>query len=208
MLRVRQPRQSEQFFCIYGDGGRSYRPKAKTLAPSPFDIDEGAWTALQEKTMSLKPQVGGYFDYGGTFSALKNGEMLAMVGIGDWITGVLEKDGAKVASVIPEEGGIQWTESYSIGKGTTKQEIINKFITYMLGPKGQVKSIQMAAYPGLSPTKSGWKAIQEANPDEAKRSKPRRHHRAGAGLLPSGDGSGRAGDPQPCRCHRSQFPDG
>jgi spermidine/putrescine transport system substrate-binding protein len=139
-------------------------------APTPFDIDEAAWTALQEKTLSLKPQVGGYFDYGGTFSSLKNGEMLAMVGIGDWITGVLEKDGAKVASVIPEEGGVQWTESYSIGKGTTKQEIINKFITYMLGPQGQVKSIQMAAYPGLSPTKSGWKAIQEANPAEAKRS--------------------------------------
>jgi spermidine/putrescine transport system substrate-binding protein len=139
-------------------------------APSPFDIDAAAWGAVQEKTMSLKPQVGGYFDYGGTFSSLKNGEMLAMVGIGDWITGVLQKDGANVASVIPDEGGIQWTESYSIGKGTTKQEIINSFITYMLGPQGQVKSIQMAAYPGLSPTKSGWTAIQAANPDEAKRS--------------------------------------
>jgi spermidine/putrescine transport system substrate-binding protein len=136
----------------------------------PFDIDEAAWAAVQEKTLSLKPQVGGYFDYGGTFSALKNGEMLAMVGIGDWITGVLEKDGAKVASVIPEEGGIQWTESYSIGIGTTKHEIINKFITYMLGAEGQVKSIQMAAYPGLSPTKSGWTAIQAANPAEATRS--------------------------------------
>ncbi len=139
-------------------------------SPTPFDIDEAAWAAVQEKTLSLKPQVGGYFDYGGTFSSLKNGEMLAMVGIGDWITGVLRKDGAKVDSVIPEEGGIQWTESYSIGKGTTKTEIINKFINYMLGPQGQVKSIQMAAYPGLSPTKSGWTAIQEANPDEAKRS--------------------------------------
>jgi spermidine/putrescine transport system substrate-binding protein len=136
----------------------------------PFDIDEAAWAAVQEKTLSLKPQVGGYFDYGGTFSSLKNGEMLAMVGIGDWITGVLEKDGAKVASVIPEEGGIQWTESYSIGVGTSKHEVINKFINYMLGPEGQVKSIQMAAYPGLSPTKSGWAAIQAANPDEAKRS--------------------------------------
>jgi spermidine/putrescine transport system substrate-binding protein len=139
-------------------------------SPSPWDIDEAAWQAVREKTLSLKPQVGGYFDYGGTFSSLKNGEMLAMVGIGDWITGVLAKDGAKVDSVIPEEGGIQWTESYSIGVGSTKHEIIKKFITYMLGPKGQVKSIQMAAYPGLSPTRSGWKAIQEANPDEAKRS--------------------------------------
>ncbi|MXX90523.1 MAG: extracellular solute-binding protein, partial [Boseongicola sp. SB0665_bin_10] len=57
--------------------------------PSPFDIDENAWKAVQERTLSLKPQVGGYFDYGGTFSSLKNGEMLAMCGIGDWITGVL-----------------------------------------------------------------------------------------------------------------------
>jgi spermidine/putrescine transport system substrate-binding protein len=140
------------------------------IDPSPFDISEEAWDAVQERTLSLKPQVGGYFDYGGTFASLKNGEMLAMAGIGDWITGVLQKDGAPVASVIPEEGGIQWTESYSIGKGTDKHEIINKFIQYMLSPEGQVKSIQMAAYPGLSPTKSGWKAIQDANPAEAERS--------------------------------------
>ena len=138
--------------------------------PSPFDIDGNAWQAVQERTLSLKPQVGGYFDYGGTFSSLKNGEMLAMCGIGDWITGVLQKDGAPVASVIPEEGGIQWTESYSIGKGSTKQEISNKFIQYMLSPGGQLRSIQMVAYPGLSPTKSGWKAIQDANPAEADRS--------------------------------------
>lgn len=138
--------------------------------PSPFDIDGAAWDALQEKTLSLKPQVGGYFDYGGTFSSLKNGEMLAMCGIGDWITGVLQKDGAPVASVIPEEGGVQWTESYSMGKGSSKHEIVNKFIQYMLSPRGQVKSIEMAAYPGLSPTKSGWAAIQEANPAEAERS--------------------------------------
>ena len=138
--------------------------------PSPFDIDGAAWEAVQEKTLSLKPQVGGYFDYGGTFSSLKTGEMHAVCGIGDWITGVLQKDGAPVDSVIPEEGGIQWTESYSVGIGTEKGEIAKKFIQYMLSPAGQVRSIQMAAYPGLSPTKSGWAAIQEANPDEAKRS--------------------------------------
>ena len=44
----------------------------------------------------------------------KNGEMLAMCGIGDWVTGILERDGAPVTSVVPKEGGIQWTESYSI----------------------------------------------------------------------------------------------
>lgn len=138
-------------------------------APAAFDIYEDVWDAVMENTLSLKPQVGGYFDYGGTLASLKNGEMLAMPGIGDWITGVLQKDGAPVASVIPEDG-IQWTKSYSIGKGTTKHEIINKFIQYMLSPRGQVRSIQMVAYRGLSPTRSGWAAIQEANPAEADRS--------------------------------------
>ncbi len=137
--------------------------------PSPFDIDGGAWGGVQETTMSLRPQVGGFFDYGGTFSSLKNGEMLAMCGIGDWITGVLEKDGAPVASVVPKEGGIQWTESYCIGKGSQHAEIVNKFIQYMLTPAGQVRSAQMAAYPGFCVTNSGVEALRATNMAEAER---------------------------------------
>lgn len=134
-----------------------------------WDLDDGAWDKLRDTTMSLRPRVGGYFDYGGTFNALKNGEMLAMCGIGDWITGVLEKDGAPVASVVPKEGGIQWTESYSIGKGSEHAEISKTFIQYMLSPRGQVRSAQMAAYPGFCVTKGGQKALREANRAEAER---------------------------------------
>ncbi len=132
-----------------------------------WDLDDDKWEAVQETTMSLRPQVGGFFDYGGTFNSLKNGEMQAMVGIGDWITGVLEKDGAPVASVVPKEGGIQWTESYSIGKDSEKADIVKKFIQYMLSPEGQVKSAQMAAYPGFAITKAGREALIDDNPREA-----------------------------------------
>ena len=135
-----------------------------------WDLDDDQWQAVQDTTMSLRRQVGGYFDYGGTFNGLKNGEMLAMCGIGDWITGVLERDGAPVASAIPKEGGIQWTESYSIGIGSDKADICKTFIQYMLSPEGQVKSAQMAAYPGFCITKAGRAALQEADPAEAKRS--------------------------------------
>ncbi len=135
-----------------------------------WDLDDAAWQAVQDTTMSLRPQVGGYFDYGGTFNGLKNGEMLAMCGIGDWITGVLERDGATVASAIPKEGGIQWTESYSIGIGSQKADICKSFIQYMLSPAGQVKSAQMAAYPGFCVTKAGRAALNEADPAESKRS--------------------------------------
>jgi spermidine/putrescine transport system substrate-binding protein len=135
----------------------------------PFDIDAGAWDKVKETAKTLRPQVGGFFDYGGTFNGLKNGEMLVMAGIGDWITGVLERDGAKVASVVPKEGGIQFTESWSIGKGTKNAEIGKKFIQYMMSPEGQVHSARMLAYPGFAVTKAGRKMLNEKDPKEAQR---------------------------------------
>ena len=137
--------------------------------PSPFDISGDAWGKVKEKTLSLKPQVKGFFDYGGTFASLKNGEIWACVGIGDWVTGVLEKDGAAVGSVVPKEGGIQWTESYSIVSTSTKKDMAKKYIQYTLTPAGQVRSANMKAYPGFCVTKSGQKALQDKSPDEAKR---------------------------------------
>ena len=136
---------------------------------SPYDIDEGAWEKLQEKMKTLRPQIGGFFDYGGTFSSLQNGQMLAMAGIGDWITGTLERNGAKVKSVIPEEGGLQFTESFSIGKGSQKADLARKWIQYITSPKGQVKSANMAAYPCLIPNRKGWELLATETPEEARR---------------------------------------
>ncbi|APG87362.1 ABC transporter substrate-binding protein (plasmid) [Sinorhizobium americanum CCGM7] len=136
---------------------------------SPYDLDETAWGKLQEKVTTLRPQIGGFFDYGGTFSSLQNGQMLAMAGIGDWITGTLEKNGAKVRSVISEEGGLQWTESFSIGKGSTKADLAKKWIQYITSAQGQVKSANMTAYPALIPNKKGWELLAKETPEEAKR---------------------------------------
>jgi len=134
-----------------------------------FDLSDDQWQAVQDTTMSLRSQVGGFFDYGGTFNGLKNGEMQAMVGIGDWITGALERDGAPVGSVIPREGGIQWTESYSIGVETEKADLCKKYIQYTMSPAGQVKSAQMLAYPGFCVTKAGRALLNEVDMVEAQR---------------------------------------
>lgn len=137
---------------------------------SPFDIDETAWKGVQTRTMSLKPQVGGYFDFGGTFAGLKNGEMLAMCGIGDWVTGILERDGAPVTSVIPEEGGIQWTESYSVVGTSEKKDMALKYLAYTMSPEGQVKTAQMLGYPGHCVTAAGRALLQKEDMAEAERS--------------------------------------
>jgi len=81
----------------------------------------------------------------------------------------VRKDGSPVDSVVPKQGGIQWTESYSIGKGSKKQDLVKDFIRYMTSGPGQVRSAGMDAYPAMSPYKAGWKSLNEADPAEAKR---------------------------------------
>lgn len=137
--------------------------------PAPFDLDEAAWTKLVDTTMTLRPQVRGFYDYGGMLSALRSGEVAAIPGIGDWVTGVLARDGANVTTTIPEEGGLQWTESLSIGAGARNQDLARDFIRYMLSPEGQVKTATLRAYPAMTPTRSGWARLNAELPGEAAR---------------------------------------
>lgn len=141
------------------------------ISPGPHALNAAAWQKLQQTTLSLRPQVKGFFDYGGVLSGLKNGEITAMCGIGDWITGVLQKDGYPVDTVIPEEGGIMFTEGLGIGKGSQKLELARKFIQYFVSEEGQVRKAKMAAYPSSVPNRKAWELYNQRDPEEAKRSR-------------------------------------
>lgn len=134
-----------------------------------YNLTDSEWEAVKETTMSLRPQIAGFFDYGGTFSSLKTGEVHAMAGIGDWITGVLERSGAPVTTAIPEEGGLQWSEAFCIGKDARHPDLARKFIQYITSAEGQARSAQMKAYPAMIPNREGWKRLAEINPAEARR---------------------------------------
>lgn len=136
---------------------------------SPFDLPDAQFKKLTDTIKTLRPQVAGFFDYGGTFGGLKSGQLQLVCGIGDWITGTLKKSGAKVDSIIPDEGGLQWTESFSIGKGSKNQELAKKFIQYITSAKGQVASARMAAYPAMIPNRKGWELLNSTDAAEAKR---------------------------------------
>lgn len=140
-------------------------------SPNPYDISNAAFAKLRETALSLRPQVKGFFDYGGMLSSLKRGEVHAMCGIGDWITGVLEKDGAPVTTVVPREGGIQFTEGLCIGKNSKNPEMAKKFVQYMTSPRGQVRKALAKAYPTAVPNFRAWKLLNRENPAEAKRAK-------------------------------------
>ena len=134
---------------------------------TPFDIDDAAFAKLRDTLFSLKPQINGYFNIADIFTSLINRDSYAFQGIGDWITILLTADGHPVTTTIPEEGGIQWTESLSIGTGSKKQDLAKKFVQYLVSPEGQVRVGLKSSYMGSIPNKKGWELMNDTNPHGA-----------------------------------------
>jgi spermidine/putrescine transport system substrate-binding protein len=133
----------------------------------PFDIDGGKFDAVKEKLFSLKPQASGFYTIADIFSSLTNGRAQLVPGIGEWITLGLRMNGVPVDTIIPEEGGLQWTESLSIVKGTPKKDLARKFIQYTTSPEGQMKMATKVDNKKSIPSIAGWKLLNETMPKEA-----------------------------------------
>lgn len=133
----------------------------------PYDISDEQFAKLRETLFSLKPQVAGIGAFAGAFSMLSQGEAWVMPGTGAWLTLLLKKDGVPVDDIVPEEGGLQWSEGLAIAKGTPKLELAKKFVQYMASPEGQVRVAIKPAYSGSIPSKAGWGLLKERHPDWA-----------------------------------------
>lgn len=133
----------------------------------PFDIDDKAFEAVKKKLFSLKPQASGFYTIADIFSSLTNRRAHLVPGIGEWITLGLRMNGVPVDTIIPQEGGLQWTESLSIVKGTPKRDLARKFIQYTASPDGQVRQATKVDNKKSIPSIAGWKLLNQTLPKEA-----------------------------------------
>jgi spermidine/putrescine transport system substrate-binding protein len=136
---------------------------------SPFDIDEDALEKVKETLFSLKPQASGFYSMADQFAALTNGSAGVIPGIGDWVVLLLQKEGVPVAASVPDEGGIQWTESMSVVKSSPKKDLAKAFIQYAASPEGQFRSARLPSYWASIPNKKGWDLMIKEAPEDAKK---------------------------------------
>ncbi len=91
-----------------------------------------------------------------------------MPGTGAWLTLLLKKDGVPVDDIVPDEGGLQWSEAMGIAKASAKQDLAKKFLQYMAGPEGQVRVAIKPAYSGSIPNKAAWTKLAAEHGDWAR----------------------------------------
>jgi spermidine/putrescine transport system substrate-binding protein len=133
----------------------------------PFDIADPAFLKLKKTLFSLKPQESGFYSMADQFAMLTNGSAAVIPGVGDWVVLLLQKSGVPVDAVVPNEGGIQWTESMSIVSSSTKKDLAKAFIQYASSPEGQLRSARLPSYWASIPNKKGWDLMIKEAPTDA-----------------------------------------
>jgi len=135
----------------------------------PYDISDAAFADLKKTLFSLKPQTGGFFQMADLFSSLSNDQSWVVPGIGDWVTLLLEAQGHPIKSLVPKEGGLQWTESLSIAASAPNPALAKAYIQYATSPEGQVRTATLPAYSAAIPNVEGWNLLAKGKPDWATR---------------------------------------
>jgi spermidine/putrescine transport system substrate-binding protein len=130
----------------------------------PYDINNAAFDKLKSTLFSLKSQTGGYFQMADLFSSLSNQQAWLVPGIGDWVALLLEDQGHPIKAIVPNEGGLQWTESLSIARGAPNPDLAREYIRYATSPEGQVRTATLKSYSAAIPNKEGWKLLAERLP--------------------------------------------
>lgn len=133
----------------------------------PFDIGDAAFEELRESLFSLRPQASGFYSMADQFAMLTNGTASVIPGVGDWVVLLLQQDGVPVSASVPEEGGIQWTESMSIVSSSTKKDLARQFIQYASSAEGQFRSARLPSYWASIPNRKGWEKMNEEAPEDA-----------------------------------------
>lgn len=130
----------------------------------PYDIEGDDMTELENKLFSLRPQVGAIAATNSdTIQALANESAWLSFG-GEWLQVLLKEQGYPIEVVMPEEGGVSWTESFAILKNSQNPEAAKTFVQYMTTPEVQAKLAWADAFHSTVPNKL---AAQHLEPEQA-----------------------------------------
>jgi len=136
---------------------------------SPYDISDDRLDEVVESMMTTAPNLTGFYGFSGVFDSLASRGSFVIPGCGDWITGLLQRDGHPIRSMAPREGAISWMEANSIVRGTANKDLAIEFIRYLSSPEGQIRTATKQSYMAAAVNRRAWEQMNAEMPEEAEK---------------------------------------
>jgi spermidine/putrescine transport system substrate-binding protein len=118
------------------------------------DLTAATLPAIKELMLKLKANAKLVGEVVASQTAIATGEVDVVVGAGEWVTAGLHAENPDLDFVIPEEGGILWSEAVAILKDSKKPDLALKFIQHILSPEGQAALSTSSCFWGMPAQKN------------------------------------------------------
>ena len=116
------------------------------LGKQTSELTEADIPAIREKLFEMKAQAKQVGEVVSSQTAIATGEVDVLVGGGEWVTAGLTAENPALDWVLPEQGGVRWSQSIGVFADSKKQDLALKFVQYILSPEGQARLATSSCY--------------------------------------------------------------
>ncbi len=122
---------------------------ALKLGMKPSDISESTLPQIRDALFELKDNSVMVGEVVSSTTALATGEADILVGGGEWAVAVLLADNPDLDWVLPDQGGILWSQSIGVFKNSQNQDLALEFVKYIMSPEGQARLATSSCFWGM-----------------------------------------------------------
>ena len=126
------------------------------------DITAANMPKIKEKLLAMKAASKLVGDVVSSQTALATGEVDILVGGGEWVTAVLSAEKPDLDWVIPEQGGLRWSQSIGVMADSKKKDLALKFVQYITSPEGQALLATSSCFWGMPANSKAGKHLSGA----------------------------------------------
>ena len=122
---------------------------ALKMGMKPSDITAEMLPAMKESLFKLKDNSVMVGEVVSSTTALATGEADILIGGGEWAVAVMQSENPDLDWVLPDQGGILWSQSLAIFEDSNRKELALEFIKYIMSPEGQARLATSSCFWGM-----------------------------------------------------------
>ena len=109
-------------------------------------LTEADLPAIREKLFAMKASAKQIGEVVSSQTAIATGEVDVLVGGGEWVTAGLTTEIPDLDWVLPDQGGVRWSQSIGVFASSARPDLALEFVKYILSPEGQARLATSSCY--------------------------------------------------------------
>jgi spermidine/putrescine transport system substrate-binding protein len=122
---------------------------ALKMGMKPSDISADNLPAMKEALFQLKENSVMVGEVVSSTTALATGEADILIGGGEWAVAVMQSENPDMDWVLPDQGGILWSQSLAIFADSKRKDLALEFVKYIMSPEGQARLATSSCFWGM-----------------------------------------------------------